>query len=105
MRNLAIVMLPALLACPVAANAGGPTLGVPKTNPVPPSGLPVEVESCKLGERGHNLLIAKTGLLEILFTNEGTVTADVVRYDRTKDGYLMRRRRNDRFELPLVILR
>jgi len=56
-----------------------PTFGVPNTNPVPPDTSPVQLESCRLGTRGGELM-AKTGDLEIQFTNEGAVAADLIRF-------------------------
>lgn len=56
-----------------------PTLNVPNTSTGPPSGSPIEVEDCKLQYQG-GLMLAKTGKLVIEFTNEGDVTADMVRF-------------------------
>jgi hypothetical protein len=56
-----------------------PTLNVPNTSTAPPAGPPIQIEDCKLREIGGPLL-AKTGNFVIEFTNEGTVTADLVRF-------------------------
>lgn len=62
-----------------AAPSPAPILNVPNTSNVAPAGPPVEVEDCKLQSLG-GLLIAKTGKLQIEFTNEGSVAADLVRF-------------------------
>ncbi len=56
-----------------------PILNVPNTSTAPPGGPPIEVEDCKLREIG-GLVLAKTGKLEIQFTNESNVPADLVRF-------------------------
>jgi len=77
--SLAIML--AILSASAAARAQTPppTLNVPNTSTAPPSGSPVEVEDCKLHYAG-GLMLAKTGKLVIEFTNEGNITADMIRF-------------------------
>lgn len=56
-----------------------PILNVQNANTAPLSGDPIEVEDCHIQELG-GMLLARTGLLEIEFTNESRVTADLVRF-------------------------
>ena len=82
MRLAGVLALGGLLASGVSALADPtppPTLGVPNMNPKPPSTGPVQVESCALRLHG-NELAAKTGTIEVQFTNEGAVEADLVRF-------------------------
>jgi hypothetical protein len=75
-----VIVLAAVFASSAARAQTPPsTLNVPNTSTAPPSGSPVEVEDCKLHYQG-GLMLAKTGKLVIEFTNEGSVTADMVRF-------------------------
>ena len=74
-----LVLMPVRAAATEPGQTPPPTFGVPNTNPRPPSTSPVQVESCKIATRGGEVL-AKTGDLEIQFTNEGDLTADVIRF-------------------------
>lgn len=57
-----------------------PTFGVPiqSTSAAPP-GPPIEIEDCKLLSRG-GVLLSTTGILEIEFTNESAITANLIRF-------------------------
>lgn len=77
LRFLAFTL--ALASLPISAVAD-PSLGVPNASNRAPSGSPIEVEDCTTGQSG-NLLVAQTdGRFKIVFTNEGSVTADLVRF-------------------------
>jgi hypothetical protein len=76
---LAIVLATAFASISAQAQTSPPVLNVPNTNNAPPSGSPIEVEDCKLRTEG-GLVLAKTGKLVVEFTNEGNITADMVRF-------------------------
>lgn len=65
-----------LAAAPVNAQ----TLGVPNTGNVPPAGSPVQIEDCVAGNDGGGLLAKSDGAFKVVFTNEGRMPADVVRF-------------------------
>jgi len=58
-----------------------PTFGVPNSNPEAPSTSPIQVEECKTPEVGGLLISRTTAKFTIVFTNEGNVTADLVRFE------------------------
>jgi hypothetical protein len=79
-RCLFAIVVATLFASSAAeAQTPPPILNVPNTSTAPPTGSPIEVEDCKLQYQG-GLMLAKTGKLVIEFTNEGDVTADMVRF-------------------------
>ena len=85
MRFVVRALASAAALCALTAQTPPPTLGVPNTNPKPPATSPVQVESCKLATHGGEV-VAKTGDLEIQFTNESSVIADVIRFKVTWNG-------------------
>ena len=83
-RFLVRVILGIALAASALRGAGAaptppPILGAPNTNPQAPQTGPIQVESCALNLVG-NELAAKTGTVEIHFTNESPVVADLIRF-------------------------
>jgi len=65
----------------LGAQTPPPTLGVPNTNPVAPRTSPIQVEACTTPEIGGLLIARTTAAFKITFTNEGSVTADLVRFE------------------------
>ena len=73
------VLVLALFLCAATAVAQTP-LGVPNTGNAPPTGSPIQVEDCVAGNDGNGLLAKSDGRFKIVFTNEGRVPADLVRF-------------------------
>lgn len=67
---------------PTPTPNAAPALGIPNKATAPLAGSPIQVESCYLDYDG-NALVATTGKLEIKFTNEGSVVADLIRFKVT----------------------
>jgi hypothetical protein len=64
-----------------ATIAGAQTpLGVPNTGNAPPAGSPIQIEDCVAGNDGGALLAKSDGRFKIVFTNEGRVPADLIRF-------------------------
>ena len=80
MVQIRSIILIAAIAASVAAPAGAQSLGVPNSSDHPPSGSPIQIEDCKAGQDGGMLLAQSDGNFEIVFTNEGGVVADLVRF-------------------------
>ena len=71
----------ALMILGKAAVAGAQTpLDVPNTGNAPPTGSPIQIEDCVAGNEGNGLLAKSDGRFKIVFTNEGRVQADLVRF-------------------------
>lgn len=70
----------ALILCNTAMAFAQTALGVPNTGNAPPSGSPVQVEDCVAGDDGNGLLAKSDGRFKIVFTNEGQVPADLIRF-------------------------
>ncbi len=74
------VLLSIIYAATLSASFADPSLAVPNTSNHAPTGSPIEIESCTTGTQG-GLLVAQTdGSFKIVFTNEGSTTADLVRF-------------------------
>lgn len=73
------IILALLVAATTCANADE-TFGVPNTNNAPPTGSPVQIEDCKAGQDGGMLVATTDGSFDIAFTNEGSTTANLIRF-------------------------
>lgn len=60
--------------------ASAQSLGVPNTSNAAPTGSPVQIEDCTTGTEGGSLLAASNGRFRIVFTNEGVVRADLLKF-------------------------
>ena len=60
--------------------AFGQSLSVPNTSNSLPTGSPVQIEDCTTGGEGGSLLTASNGRFRIVFTNEGVVRADLLKF-------------------------
>src|ERR1700736_6039644 len=78
MRLVMAVAISALLEIPVCASSQ--TLGVPNEGNSPPTGSPVQIEDCTTGARGGALVAESNREFKIVFTNEGRLVADLVRF-------------------------
>ena len=56
------------------------TLGVPNTGNAPPIGPPIQIEDCVAGNDGGALLAESDRRFKVVFTNEGRVPADLIKF-------------------------
>ena len=63
-----------------AAPTPPPSFGVPNTSSASPGGSPIEIDDCTAGMSEGLLISRSNGSFKIVFTNEGAVVADLVRF-------------------------
>ncbi|MGH7708858.1 MAG: hypothetical protein ACREM8_02965 [Vulcanimicrobiaceae bacterium] len=81
MKTASLLIAIALCFAMAPARADSPpTLTVPNTSNVPPGGSPIEIESCTPRTTGGLLVSQSDGNFNVVFTNEGAVAADLVRF-------------------------
>ena len=70
----------AILAASFSVADAQTSLGVPNTGNAPPSGSPVQIEDCVASGIGGALLAKSNRRFKVVFTNEGKVSADLIRF-------------------------
>lgn len=80
MKGFAFVTVAIALSVICSPAGQGQTLAVPNTSNAPLVGSPIEIEDCSAGQSGGLLLAQSDERFRIVFTNEDTIAADLVRF-------------------------
>jgi hypothetical protein len=80
MLRVPAVVVAALVAMASREALAQTPLGIPNTGNAPPSGPPVQIEDCVAGGTGGPLISESDRRFKVVFTNEGPIAADLIRF-------------------------